>query len=313
MPAYVQRRRPSRATSGAGSRASRLSLALALIGSLAVLGLAAGAAQAIAAPLELIPAYFSPEGSPDPWHTMCEAAPAGSTVILNPDNGPVKRQAKVYAEPMKFCEEHGQKVIGYVYTKYGKRSIATVKKAIANYYRWYPAVEGIFLDEMAEVPSAKVETYYKQLTAYVHEKSGFVIGNPGDTATTPGNSAPWTRSSPSRDPQPRTRRTPLPRGCRQRGPSRLPTSSSPRPPHRRWKPTVRRRARRTPGRSTSRTYLNTQPLRSAAVLLGDRSRLLLSDVSEGAGVALSLASFHAATHTGAVRDRRLPGRWLVNS
>ena len=185
MPAYVQRRRPSRASSGAGSRASRLSLALALIGSLAVLGLAAGAAQAIAAPLELIPAYFSPEGSPDPWHTMCEAAPAGSTVILNPDNGPVKRQAKVYAEPMQFCEEHGQRVIGYVYTKYGKRSIATVKKAIANYYRWYPAVEGIFLDEMAEVPSAKVETYYKQLTAYVHEKSGFVIGNPGDTATTP--------------------------------------------------------------------------------------------------------------------------------
>lgn len=32
--------------------------------------------QALAAPLELIPAYFGPEGSPDPWHTMCEGAPA---------------------------------------------------------------------------------------------------------------------------------------------------------------------------------------------------------------------------------------------
>ncbi len=38
---------------------------------------------------------------------------------------------------------------------------------------------------MAEVPSAKVETYYRQLTSFVHEKGGFVVGNPGDTASTP--------------------------------------------------------------------------------------------------------------------------------
>ena len=143
-----------------------------------------GAAEALASPLELIPAYFAPEGSPDPWHTMCEAAPAGSTVILNPNNGPVKKEAKVYAEPMRFCEEHGQRVIGYTYTKYGKRSLAAVEKAIAHYYSWYPTVEGVFLDEMAEVQSPKVESYYEQLAAYVHQKGGFVVGNPGDTATT---------------------------------------------------------------------------------------------------------------------------------
>ncbi len=144
-----------------------------------------GAAAALAAPLELVPAYFAPEGSPDPWLTMCEAAPAGSTVILNPNNGPVKRQAQVYAGPMRTCEEDGQRVIGYVFTKYGKRRLATVQKAIAHYYTWYPGIEGIFLDEMAETPSVKVEAYYRQLTAYVHEKGGYVVGNPGDTATTP--------------------------------------------------------------------------------------------------------------------------------
>ena len=144
-----------------------------------------GPEQALAAPLELVPAYFAPEGSPDPWQTMCETAPAGSTVILNPNNGPVKRQANVYAEPIRTCEEDGQRVIGYVFTKYGKRRLAAVEKAITHYYTWYPGVEGIFLDEMAEVPSAKVEAYYSQLTAYVHEKGGFVVGNPGDTATTP--------------------------------------------------------------------------------------------------------------------------------
>jgi hypothetical protein len=115
---------------------------------------------------------------------MCEGAPAGSTVILNPDNGPVKKDAKAYAEPMKFCEEHGQRVIGYVYTKYGKRPLATVEKAIAHYYSWYPTVNGIFLDEMTEVPTAKIESYYRQLAAFVHEKGGFVVGNPGDTAAT---------------------------------------------------------------------------------------------------------------------------------
>ncbi len=172
--------------------ALRLSLTLALSAASALAGPAGpagvtaplGVAQAIAAPLELIPAYFGPEGSPDPWHTMCEAAPAGSTVILNPDNGPVKKEAKVYAAPMQFCEEHGERVIGYVYTRYGRRSLATVEKAIAHYYLWYPTVEGIFLDEMSEAPTTKVESYYAQLAAFVHEKGGLVVGNPGDTAAT---------------------------------------------------------------------------------------------------------------------------------
>ncbi len=165
----------------AGRHRARL-LAPALCASLALLGAAGAPAQA--APLELVPAYFSPEGTPGPWQTMCEAAPIGSTVILNPNNGPVKKQAKLYAGAIGFCGEHGQRVIGYVYTRYGKRSLASVEKAIAHYYSWYPGVQGIFLDEMAEAPSTKVETYYRQLSTYVHEKGGLLVGNPGDTATT---------------------------------------------------------------------------------------------------------------------------------
>jgi len=167
----------------------RASLIRALAAALALAALALssgplGVGQAAGAPLELIPAYFAPEGSPDPWLTMCEAAPARSTVILNPNNGPVKREAKLYAGPIRFCEEHAQRVIGYTYTRYGKRSLATVEKAIAHYYSWFPAIQGIFLDEMAEAPTAKVEAFYKALAAYVHERGGFVVGNPGDTATT---------------------------------------------------------------------------------------------------------------------------------
>jgi hypothetical protein len=148
-----------------------------------------GSAQALGAPPtivahELVPAYFGPEGSPNPWHTMCDDMAAGSTAILNPDNGPVKREAKVYLEAMKYCQERDQRVIGYVYTRYGKRSIKKVEKAIGDYYDWYPTIQGVFLDEMAEAPSAKVESYYRTLESVVHEKGGIVVGNPGDTAST---------------------------------------------------------------------------------------------------------------------------------
>src|SRR6202453_3676535 len=152
MLAMPTQRRPPRPARIPRARAGRLSLSLllALVGSAGAIA-TLGAVQAFAAPLELVPAYFSPEGTPGPWRTMCEAAPAGSTVILNPDNGPVKREAHVYAEPMRLCKEHGQRAIGYVYTRYGRRSLAKAEKAIADYYSWFPGIEGIFLDEMAEV------------------------------------------------------------------------------------------------------------------------------------------------------------------
>jgi hypothetical protein len=143
-----------------------------------------GGAQALGAAHELVPAYFEPGGSPNPWHTMCDRMAAGSTAIVNPDNGPVKREAKVYLEAMKYCQERGQKVIGYVYTRYGRRSINKVERAIGDYYSWYPTIQGIFLDEMAEAPSAKIESYYRALESLVHEKGGIVVGNPGDTSST---------------------------------------------------------------------------------------------------------------------------------
>src|SRR5271166_4257524 len=125
-------------------RARPLSSTIAALLSAGVL-LWLGSAQALGAPRELVPAYFGPAGSPSPWQTMCEDMQAGSIAIVNPNNGPVKREAKGYLEKMRFCEERGQRVIGYVYTHYGRRSLKKVEKAIADYYRSYPTIEGIFL------------------------------------------------------------------------------------------------------------------------------------------------------------------------
>jgi hypothetical protein len=132
-------------------------------------------------PLQLVPAYFEPGGGA--WQAMCTSGPAGSTAILNPRNGPAKRQAADYLPAMAYCREHGWHTIGYVFTRYGKRSLKAVEKAIAHYYQWYPGIEGIFLDEMAEASSMKTDSYYAALRAYVHERGGAVVGNPGDTAT----------------------------------------------------------------------------------------------------------------------------------
>jgi hypothetical protein len=168
---------------------TRRPLALAAVLSAAVLLwlaalLSLGSAQARGALRELVPAYFAPEGSPDPWHTMCEQESPGSTAIVNPNNGPVKREAKSYLAVMAYCHERGENVIGYVYTRYGRRSLRKVEKAISDYYSWYPTIQGIFLDEMAEQPSPKIEAYYQALDSDVHARGGLVVGNPGDTAST---------------------------------------------------------------------------------------------------------------------------------
>src|SRR3954469_17809473 len=111
----------------------------ALLAVLASVGVGAPAVARL-----IVPAYFAPEGSPSGWQTMCDPVAAGSIAIVNPRNGPVKKQGPLYAPAIKQCREEGWRVIGYTFTRYGKRKLAAVEKAIARYYLWYAGVEGIF-------------------------------------------------------------------------------------------------------------------------------------------------------------------------
>ncbi len=132
----------------------------------------------------LVPAYFGPEGAPSPWQAMCSPTQAGSIAIVNPHNGPVKRQGPLYGPAIAQCRKEGWRVAGYVFTRYGRRKLAAVEQAISRYYLWYPGIEGIFLDEMAEADTAKTEAYYAALRDYIRERGGFIVGNPCDTAPT---------------------------------------------------------------------------------------------------------------------------------
>jgi hypothetical protein len=188
----------------------RIVLAVTVVAVLSGVLSAVPAVAASAQPLVLVPAYFAATGTPNPWDTMCGAmgqAGPGSVAILNPDNGPGHKANPDYAAAISYCHLEGQRVIGYVYTRSAKRSLAKVEADIDKYFTYYPTIDGIFVDNMADVPTAKakapcsgckltVASYYSDLYAYVHDKgSGLeVIGNPGDAAATS-----WQLTTPVAD------------------------------------------------------------------------------------------------------------------
>jgi len=99
-------------------------------------------------------------------------------VIINPNNGPGAGVDSFYQTYIPALQNAGVKVIGYVYTQYGARSSSVVKADIDKYKQFYPSLEGIFFDEMANVPGS--ETYYRNLVDYAKTKGfSFSVGNPG--------------------------------------------------------------------------------------------------------------------------------------
>ncbi|WCM89407.1 spherulation-specific family 4 protein [Acidovorax sp. NCPPB 3576] len=138
-----------------------------------------------AAPMEvLVPAYFYPsEGSP--WDAMTAGAAAYPSVtvtaILNPNNGVFTRANPEFTTAATAFVRAGGKLLGYVYTGYGSRSISKVKGNIDKYLSLYGTglVSGLFIDEMSSAPGRI--TYYRQLFDYIKSKGATlrVVGNPG--------------------------------------------------------------------------------------------------------------------------------------
>jgi hypothetical protein len=142
---------------------------------------------AAASQLELVPAYFYPDwwDTPNDWYEMCAPAGGGQlTAVMNPNSGPSTSANADYQNVIAYCHAQGQRVIGYVHTSYGTRSLAKVEADIDAYYRFYPGIDGIFVDEMSNDSTTK--SYYQAVYAYVHAKPGAddVVGNPGTPAST---------------------------------------------------------------------------------------------------------------------------------
>ena len=157
---------------------------------------------------QLVPSYFYPSGTSNPWNAMCDTmgkTGSGSIAILNPASGPGRTADPNYAAALARCHVDGQRVIGYVATKYTHQTIASVEQAIDTYYSFYPTLDGIFFDNMSLVPGKKasckgctmtVGSYYSELYGFVHTNwtTSTVVGNPGTPAATS-----WQLSTPAAD------------------------------------------------------------------------------------------------------------------
>jgi hypothetical protein len=161
---------------------------------LAAAALAASVLPASALEL-LVPAYFYPSFDPaqSQWDEMTGAAAAGAriTAIMNPANGPGAAFNADYAQAVNAFRAAGGRVLGYVYTCYGgtqcfaglppTRSTAEVLADAQRYADWY-AVDGIFLDEMANVASAL--PFYETVATGLRgaQPQWQIVGNPGTSA-----------------------------------------------------------------------------------------------------------------------------------
>ncbi|WP_414448402.1 spherulation-specific family 4 protein [Burkholderia sp. 22PA0099] len=176
-PALLIDRRQHTRTRRAPGRFRRFaSAACALLASLCVTGGAAQAADLV------VPAYFYPSGSGSTaWNTLAtNAASVPLTAIVNPNSGPGIAVDPAYTNAIAKVRTAGGKVIAYVHTSYGSRSLSDVTKDINTYLAFY-TVDGFFIDEMANDSTTAHVQYYQSLYNYIKGLSpNFqVVNNPG--------------------------------------------------------------------------------------------------------------------------------------
>lgn len=134
------------------------------------------------------------------------------TVIINPASGPGTSAQAVYTTVISQLQAAGATVLGYVptgngvaNTDYPGQNEATIEAMVASWVSFYPAIQGIFYDEMDDTGSSTActsisggncITLYQQLTTYAHGQAlPIVYGNPGDNTV----SAYFSASPPTAD------------------------------------------------------------------------------------------------------------------
>lgn len=101
------------------------------------------------------------------------------TVVINPGNGPGPDSlpdGNYTREIPKLTAYANVRLLGYVYTSYGKRNVSAVRKDIQTYADWPNnssnpslAVRGIFFDETPQQYEAQTLTYLQGLTDFVKD------------------------------------------------------------------------------------------------------------------------------------------------
>lgn len=104
-------------------------------------------------------------------------------IILNPSNGagdPSIGPDGNYRVAIDRLHGAGGKVIGYVHASYTARPLADVEEDVLIWYQMYPAIDGIFVDEMTYANDPAAILYFQNLNSYI-KSLGFkyTVCNPG--------------------------------------------------------------------------------------------------------------------------------------
>jgi hypothetical protein len=133
----------------------------------------------------LVPAYFYPAGRRlADWARLADAARSiPLEVILNPASGPGKKRDLNYVAVVDRLHRSGARILAYVDSDYGRRAPGAVEKDLRTYREFY-AVDGFFIDQMANTPEAV--DYYRSIRRLIRriDPRLAVVGNPG-TGTLP--------------------------------------------------------------------------------------------------------------------------------
>jgi hypothetical protein len=102
------------------------------------------------------------------------------TVVINPGSGPGTVADGNYTVAIRRMQGAGITVLGYVHATNASRALSLVKADVDTWLSLYPAIDGIFVDEMSNDDSAPHRAYFTELTNYVHARRLYpVVGNPG--------------------------------------------------------------------------------------------------------------------------------------
>lgn len=100
--------------------------------------------------------------------------------ILNPASGPGTVVDGNYTAAIDRLHGAGIFIVGYVSTAYTARSFAAVMADVDTWQALYPAIDGIFFDEMTNDDNQGHVNYYQGLSNYAHASGLYpTVGNPG--------------------------------------------------------------------------------------------------------------------------------------
>lgn len=135
----------------------------------------------------IIPLYVYPSKKNKDWKKLIDyknVNPNIDMVVISSNGGNFKKVSKPYLNIIKDMNSSNIRVIGYVYTNYGKRDINDVEKDIDSWTQFYKdaGVSGIFFDQASSKNEKKLIDYYKELYTYTKSKGyNFIVLNAGTT------------------------------------------------------------------------------------------------------------------------------------